>query len=482
MGVTYYPHLFVGDLGNLPANGSPGDVAGLQAVTELSITWGRSSMTELPRAATAALTVRDSSPGAVLARRTDLIGQTISLGWGRLADGTGGERGFNFQGRITDATAAPFRHPHDGTWLVSLAASSREVDLANVLVPAGTTWPAETFAARLARITALLPDAFSSVTLPTRFDLGTAANADGSDPTLGFPVAPADVSGADVLTLLRQFYASVSAMPMIYDPQQPGFRFLPVRRRVHTTSPVGTFIASLVRDPDRANRAAITCNGPGGMGVEARRIPSSGAVHSSLDTRITRIEVKYKDSANGYAAAVAVASTKHTALESVIGRRTWTVDTINASTLQARTVASYYAQVINLDASLPLLDSADITTAREPIHNDNEAQWLLGCAESNGTAFVNGSLLPQLGQRPLIGLLGGRLGYAHGQWTHRVQPALVATDTYGYPYAPIPVNVVDPGRTLTLADIDRSVTFADCRYLDMPAGASSGTPYPGNGL
>lgn len=470
--ITATPTLTVADVAVAQtAAGAPG----LVAVDELRVTWGRSSVLEQPAAATAALTVLDRTAGATFARRTDLIGRLVTLGW----SGSNGSSGVNFRGRITDVTAAPttVRDPLTGlearAWRVALSASSVEVDLANYKQPEGTVWPSETFSARAARIRAAIPAGLAAggLNLPGRLDLGLPNSADGSD-LADLTAASADVSGQDVLALIRQLYASTSPLPAVYDPAADRFTF--AGRRVATYSPIGwTASALAVTDPDVGGLyvpASLS-----GIHLDGDRTAYSGALTQQIDSRLTRVEVQWLNGATQQTVAAAVSGTD----ETTTGRRVLTVDSIHATSAGAQQLANLYAATAGLDAPQRRLGALGYSSSREPLHNAAHASALLAGSETTGALFVGRTWLPQLGKSPRLGILGGTVAYRGGEWHVDLTPAPTRIEPTGS-WAPITPAACKP--TVRARDLHPSLTFGDVAYLDVGIGydPDTGHPYKGN--
>lgn len=448
--------------------------ASLVAVDALRVTWGRAGVLEAPQPASASLTVLDRSAGFTFASRTDLIGQVVVLGW----SGSDASTGTLFRGRITAVSATP--RPAGG-FLVALAATSVEVDLANYTVPAGTTWPAETFTARATRIAALFPaGSFTGgINLPHNADLGLVNTAVPGTDITGDTAAQQDASGKSALDLLRQLYASLSPLAMVYDPAADRFTFAPRRR----TAYAGSLIAAgmLAADPDHGGRYVAATSGSR-VHLDAGQLEYSGALSQALDARITRVEVSYLDSSVSYAQRSRSWGTVNIGDESVIGRRVLSVDSIQSTVAKADQIASLYADVASVEARTPRLGAVGWSATRESLHDATHAARLLSCAEQAGSIFLGRSWLPRLGQRPIVGVLGGQVSYAAGDWTAQLNPAPTFIDPQPFAWAPMPVSASAVDSTVRLADLDESVTFGDAGFIEVGAGFTAGsTPaYPGN--
>jgi hypothetical protein len=458
--------------------GGTDPAAPLVAVSGLRLTWGRGGVLEAPTPATVQLTIRDTARGAPFARRTDLIGQPIVTGWTT----SGGTSGTNFRGRITDVNVTP--RPRGGFY-VQLAASSVEVDLANYTIPEGTTWPNETFAARRTRIAALLPaGSFTGgVLLPDRFDLGLQASITPDADLDTYPAALVDAGGRTLLELLQELFRSTSPLPMVYDPSADRLTFAP-RRRYAFNTPAGlTMSAQLMPSPDHGGRYVPASLA--GHALDAQKLGYDGALSQPLDSRLTRVEVNYLDSAAGYGQRTqALSSPDDQAAEPLIGRRTLTVDSIHADLLKAAQLCVLYSNVVNHEARAPRLNAVAYSSAKEPVPTAALAGVLLAGRETGDTVFLRRSWLPRLGRNPLVGILGGTVAYSRGAWSVEFVPAPVYLDPAPHTYAPVTVAALAADDTVRLSDVDPSVRLGDLGYLEVGAGFTSTTvlPYEGNPL
>jgi hypothetical protein len=460
----------------IAAAGAPG----LVAIDALRINWGRGTVLEQPKAATATLTVLDRAAGLPFASRTDLIGQPIVLGWA-CSDGTSGT---NFRGRVTDVVSTPLPGAKLGAgWRVALSCSSLEVDLANYVLPDATVWPAETFAARRARLAALLPaGAFAGgVVLPDRFALQLQTRTTPDTDLDTYPAAQQDVSGKDLLSLLRDLFAATSPLPMVYDVA--GDRLTYAGRRLATfNQPLGMTLSAMLRaSADHGGRYVAA--GLSGVGLDAAGLAYSGGLEQQLDSRITGVAVSYLDQAAAYAQRSATATTTDSGQESVIGRRTWTIDTIHADAGKAAQLAGLYADVASSEARIPRLGQLGFTTKRTPFEDGVAVSILLAGNETGRTLFLRDSWLPQVRQRPIIGILGAVVSYSAGVWNVDLTPAPVMLNPLPLADRWAPVSIAASAVAgVRLRDMDPSVTFGDLAYIDIGAGYDTTTvlPYKGN--
>ena len=440
--------------------------AELAAVEALRLTWGRSSLLEAPTPATAAVTLLDRSPGAGFARRTDLRGRPVTLGWS-----TGTAAGINFRGRITDLDARP-RH-RSGGFLASLSTSSVEVDAANVTA-AGTSWLAETFSQRLLRLRGLRPSWLftGGITMPTRGDVGLTDVADPSK-DFGDYIAAAAVlgDGDDLLSLLRSYLTSVYPVPLVYDPQVDALTYAPPRRHTLNNVAGGALTAALVPSPARGGRYVTAPLAQVGIDLDAGLLPYDGSLTQPMESAPTRVEVTYVDGGQDTVVTVPVGDP---ADEDRLGRRVLAVDSIHTQPEKAVQLAVQWARLA-AEASVPTLEPITYDSARAGgFDSDTHAAVLLAGRETGAEVFLGRSWLPALGVRPQVGVIGGVLTYAGGEWSLQLTTAPVATTTTADPlrfrYAATPA--------VRMRDIDRSVTGADLAFVQIGAGFTTATQPP----
>jgi hypothetical protein len=471
--ITVLPKIAVGATQVIGAGVTP---TTLVAVDSLRITWGRGSVLEQTTPATAAFTVRDTSPGATFARRTDLIGTEVVLGWEVTSPAASAT---SFRGRVTDVQVRP--RPQGGFY-VDLAASSLEVDLANYTVAEGTVWPAETIAARRTRIAGLLP-AFSftgGITLPLRAAIGGMPAGPELDT---YTAAQVDVGGRDLLSLLRELFVSTSAQPVVYAPGINGFLAAPRRQYGVDASRGFVMSAMLTPSADRAGRYVAA--GLTGLHLDGQKLAYAGNIEQAIDSRLTRIEVAYLDSSvtPAYDPRTVTFDTVDTPNEGSLGRRTLSVSSIHATSAGALTLATAYSILVHTESRAPRLGAVGFSTAREPFPDTAHAQALLGGYEQSSTLFLGRTWLTRLGQRPLVGILGSTITYADGEWTVDLTPSpVIINPASPSTWAPLPVNKLASSTAVHLADLDPSVTVGDLGFLDVGAGftTSTATGYPGN--
>lgn len=450
MTVEAVPTVAVAELTSVPI-GAGGVRTALDAVDALSITWGRGGLLEQGNPARARVSLLDTAPGRPFASRRDLIGQVVKLGWS-----APGSAGVNFRGRITDVTLE--RRPsasRPGT-VVHLDASSLEVDAANYVVQAaGAIWPAESFSARLARIVAQMPGLFDTAELHPGWTTYTAAQVNAFD--------------SDLLSQLRTLFDS-TARPMIYDPNANKLTY-GIRRFIAAGAAGGNINYSSMLALFGGKWAA-TCSPVGGGWLDAVRFASAGEASSDLQAKITRVVAGYLDAAASYASASSELLLATTPSESEIGRRTLTVDTVHSTAANAATVAAEWASLVQAEAALPRLEPVTFSSARTPFADAAEVAMLLSGVETQTWQFLRRSWLPEVGIPPLVGIIGGTISYADGQWTVAAQLAGAVNQNYA-PGLMSAYAATD--NTVLLRDLDDSLTFGDCAHINIGAGYTAAT-------
>lgn len=466
MSIDPAPFLSVGDVS--VSTVPPGAAGGLTGVDSLRVTWGRSSLLDQPTPATCALTVLDTTDGATFARRTDLKGREVQVGYGLGVNESGEPQvGYTFRGRVTDVAARPRRA---GGFLVSLSASSKEVDAANYTAAEGTTWPQETMGARLARIVGLLPAGLfaGGVQLPTRAAVGLPAAAiDFAD----YPVAPADVGGQDVLSLLRGLWRSTFPLPLIYNPAEDALTFIRSRRHYVDATAHGSVVGQLLADPNRGGRYVPAPFATLGLSLDAAEVEFTGALSQPLEAAATRVEVTYWNPA-ATDRATTTAAVPGAPAEATSGRRTLAVESLLAAADLAAELAGHWA-TIAAEAAQPALHDPIVYRPRGGFADDTAAGVLLAGRERPAELFVGRSWLTRLGARPVLALLGGTITYSGGEWELSLHTAPVTVD--GPTAAPLTAATIAATAAVTLADLDPSLSVGDLAHVQIGAGRTYST-------
>lgn len=466
MSVTAVPYLTVAGL-SIAAGPDvvPGMAAGLVAIDKLRLTWGRSTLLDQPTPATLALSVLDTSSAGTLARRADLKGQPVEVGY----TSSTGTAAAMFRGRVTDVVVRPRTAGRPG-YLVTLACSSKEVDAANYTAPEGASWPAESMAARLARIVALMPDGLfaGGITMPDRASVGLT---DVADPSLDFPdypAAAADVGGQDALSLLRGLWRSLFPVPLLYDPASDGLLFIRSRQHSFDGTAGGSIVGQLVPDADRGGRYVLKPYTYLSLFLDSADVPVA-PLSQRLEQALTRVEVKYDAAGQAATAASLVNGTS----EAATGRRTLSVDSILADAGLAQQLAGQWARVAAQVAQPALQDPLTYRPGAAGFADDTAAAVLLAGRERPAELYLGRAWVTELGSRPLYGVIGGTITYAGGEWELQLQPAPVVVD--GPAAASIHNGTAAANRTILVRDIDRSVSVGDMRYAHIGAGYTYST-------
>jgi hypothetical protein len=483
--VTASPTLTVG--GAAVATSTAG-AASLVAIDAVRVSWGRGRPLEATTPATCDLAVLDTSPGYTFARRTDLIGQLVEVGW--VLDGvTGvGTSGVTFRGRVTDTAAHPVTYTdaqgraHRG-YRVTLAASSIELDLAQtVLADPSAVWPAESFLLRSARLAGYIAGRqyTGGLVLPAAADLGIRTPP-VTDPST-YQAAPVDPSGKDVLALLRSFFTSLSPLAMQYDPNADALTYCPRHRYPFAPPNAGTAPWAITPSVRLVTSArGLVAASLAGLHLDGDRLTGGGAAAQALDGRLTAVKVKFSDGTAANADAEVTVVTNEGAAGGS-GSRVLSVESHRNFLADAQTLAAWYADVANYEARWLAIGPVEYSTAREPLADPAHAAALLSGHDTGAVLYVNGSWLPDLGVRPLYTRLGGVVAYAAGEWTSTFTPGPVIVDPYPRTWGPVTAAVASTSTVDTLATLHPALTVGDIGWVDVGAHFTASTmpAYPGN--
>lgn len=438
-----------------------GQTADLLAVDALSITWGRASLLEQPTPARASVVLLDRTAGRTMATRTDLIGQRVLVGWSG-SDGSAGAVGASFEGRVTDVEVEPAAVRNSAGLMVraarvTLSCSSLEVDLANYEQAEGTAWPAETVAARRQRLDALMPAGL--------FTTGNAEPLAGDTWMDAYGAAAVDVSGKTLLDLVRQLNDS-TARPTIFNP---GGGLGAVRRRVWT-APAVPFTTRLEPVAELGGRYALTSSPiVGARRIAGHRLAPGGGVHREQSSAITRVQINYVAAGTSTTYSLAVPGAP---AESVIGRRTLSIDSCLADAAGAAQLAAEWASIVQLEAAAPRLSSMTWRSSEGWWDDDLQRLMMLCGVELPYPLLVEGSWLPELGMTPRVGIIGGTIGYAAGDWTIGLTPA--ATVHVNAPPG-LRGRYAASSSAVRARDLDPSFTFGDAAWAQIGAGFTAAT-------
>jgi hypothetical protein len=388
------------------------------ALDDLSVTWGRDQIMDQPTPATAGVAL--FLPDPTWAAGRELIGEPLNLSFTATKPGTGPVRQVFFRGRVTSADLARRSVSNtDGTTthgaVLTLGASSLLTDLGN-RVPF-EAWPEETMDARRARIAAYTTAVASSVTI-----------RDYWQPAHVGPVAATDQPS--VLDSLTGLYESSSPDRMTYLPDDQRVYFVGRREiSARTLAQIWWNVAGegTARDGKGAYIRARTI--PAGLiganslagppqYVDAAAADYQGSLVKDITSRITRVEVAHQDSLS---TPTAFADRVETALvagtnEATQGVRAARLDSQICWNNYAQTQASDLASMVGREgagwATEAITYRADLAGGFESF--DQAAALLLTGAESSSMVFLARSWFPQLGIRPVLGLIGGQIGYTGG--------------------------------------------------------------------
>lgn len=451
-----------------PVAGAAPDVV---AIDKLGVTWGRKTLLDSPTPSTSSLTVRDVSPRATFARRTDLKGAAVVVGWS-----TGTDAGTSFRGRVTDVEVLPRGAGRPG-FTVRLVCSSKEVDAANYTAPEGTAWPAETASVRLGRIRDLMPFGLyaGGIELPNRAAVGLVDVADPGLDFDGYPVGPADVGGKDALSLLRELWRSLSPAPLIYDPAADSLAFIRSRTHQYDQNAGGTLVGRLVAVNGKLRvqpYAALQTT------LDAALVPLTGPLAQRLESTLTRVEVKWWDTAAAKQATASYAIVT-AAAELAAGRRVLSVDSILADSALAAQLAGQWSRLASQAGEPTLAEPMLYRSARAGgFADDTAAGILLAGRERPAEIYVGRSWVTRVGQRPLYGIVGGSIAYAGGEWELQLQPAPVLVND---PIAKaITANGAANSAAVKLSDVHDSVSVGDLKHVNIGAGFNAETQPWGN--
>jgi hypothetical protein len=406
------------------------------ALDGLTVKWGRSKALEQPTPATA--TVRLFDPSGVWAAGVDLIGAPLELSWS-----AAGETRTYFTGRVGAVEVSPHTATLDNVRtqgaLVSLSCTSLLADLGNRL-PVGLTWPAETLAARRARIATLAAGPVSSITTRAAWDAA--------------PLADLDPSTTSALDLLKGLFDACGADRYSYDPHTKAVSYLARR-----TFPDPTPLARLTKD---STRVGVYLAAPGGA-VDGHYVGYAGGAGKDLASRLTRVVLSYVTGTTRAQVVVPLSGID----ESAVGVRAATVATAHTDVTQATAAANDLAALAAGEASGWSLDAMTWKTGARGFDSLAQARRLIGGTETADVYFLGRTWLPRLGIRPVFGVMGGSIGYAHGSWSVAWNNAPIAVT--GTPPAALTFDDLDP--TLVWDDdpnplrLHESVTYEDFAFV-----------------
>lgn len=457
--------------------------AGPLALEGLSVTWGRTELLAQPQVATASLSLFDAS--GVWAQSADLIGQPLSLRW-TATTSAGPQSAVFFYGRVTAAVLTP--RP-DGAAVVALTCSSILNDLAN-RVPTDT-WPVQTMRERRA---SLGPYLAGPVTLPAELRATWLDNSNVVGVT-----ADQQKSALDSLV---ELYSWCGSDRFTYLPATRASTFI-ARRSVSQTAQLArdTTGTGTARENKGAYLRTIPISATEGLPFEAHYLDGKmlgydgGGLTRDITTRITRVEVSHPDSSvvpfvqrteTVMTATVAGAPATDEAVLGVRALRQSSGVTFNSmvqiaaadlAAMAVREGAGWRVGEVVLDTSLPDCGFEYYTQF---------ANLVLTGGEVQSAVFLQRTILPSLGIRPVFGIIGGRIEHANGGWRIGMNVAPISTGTV--PQHPISWDEIDDGgvgNTLIWTDVDdpfglhESLTYEDIYYCNRGQGMLTQPPDSG---
>jgi hypothetical protein len=163
-------------------------------------------------------------------------------------------------------------------------------------------------------------------------------------------------------------------------------------------------------------------------------------------------------------------STNDPAGEAAIGRRVLAVQSMHGDPGYAGQLASMWTYLVSNEGRLPRLPQLRYRAGE--FDSVAHADLLLCGRETSTQVFLSGSWLTRLGLRPLVGIIGGAITYAGGQWDLKLNtaPVGVELDAPGLTAAGAAAS-----RAVTLANVDRSVSIGDLDHLQLGAGFTVNT-------
>jgi hypothetical protein len=195
-----------------------------------------------------------------------------------------------------------------------------------------------------------------------------------------------------------------------------------------------------------------------------------GPVESPMNTRITRVEIGYKDAAAtvAYTAATAAVQIDPVDVEAIVGRRVMSLDTILSNAANAAATAAAWASIAGQEARTPQIGPLTYETGRSGGFPDYyAAAWMLSGWPGGQRTFVRGTWPTAIGVRPMFGIGAATLTYADGQWSVSFTPAPVSA---AGTLTPITANTAAASTAVRLRDLDPAVTVGDLAFIEAGAG------------
>ena len=488
-GVHFSPGVFqplpVLTMNNADVPTAPGNPLKPVVLDGFRIRWGRDRVTDQPEPATGTVSLwfPSQARAATWAAADGLPGQLLELAWeGTLPGDTEPTRERFFRGRINALTirALDSRNP-DGTVtrgaVAELTLSSVLNDLQNITPRAA--WPEEAMSARLDRVK-IHADAYVDVQLR---DYWADAHVEPIEATsqktiLDHIYALYDSCGADRMTylpdagelqpVLRRNYNGLRTLAQLHaDPagvDGPG------------RAGKGAYIRTLDVWPAGLTSAdANTPNYLDAAGLEYD--PAGDGLTLGPDQRITRVELTHPDStADDPYESRTVVELVAGINETTHGVRAATIDSQLVWPSWADQAAAELAALVRLEGQEYKLAPVVWTTRKTGgFETVEQVRLLLTGGERQDLLFLQRSILPRFGIRPIFGVMGGEIGYAEGGWETAMDLAPVRPANLPQH----PVSWEDIGDGLAWHDGDHpdgfheSVTYEDLKYVGRGLGATS---------
>jgi hypothetical protein len=419
----------------------------LMALAGAQVKWGRDQVLNQPKAGTATVAVFD--PSGVWAAGQDLIGQPVTLSW----TWAGTSRVY-FRGRIAavDLDRHTARRP-DGNLAhgarVTLSCTSLLTDLGNRTVP---QWFAEPLSARRDHIAALCAGPVSTVATAASWD---AAQLFATDP-----------GKTTALAALGALFDACGATRYTWNPDTRAVTG--VGRRSYPTPGSLTYLAR------SAARVGVFITSPDGW-IDGDGVIYTGGAGKDMGSRLTRAQVTYSalNAAGTAREAATVTVQVPGADETVVGERAIAVTTAFMDSGWATSCATALAALAAGEASGWRLDPMRWETRRTGGGFETLAQatLLLAGYETPAAVFLSGTWLPDLGIRPVFGVMGGTITYTDAAWTVEWNPAPIGVT--GPPPPAVTWDDLDP--SLVWDDAPNPNAFHDSVTYEDLAFVSSGS-------
>lgn len=463
------------------ATGVPDVLEGRRVILEgLSVTWGRDEVLDQPTPATGTLSMFDASGSWATSR--DLRGRLVNLFWnGTDPTGSGVNRAF-FRGRVgapvrvsRKTVIGPSGERIEGA-LIELPLVSRLVDLAN-MIPAGA-WPAETMAERVTRVAAAHAGVLvGGLDVRDFWEVPGVAPVAAEDQVSRYEhlMSLFDSSGADRMTYLphdrkatyvqRRDYFSSRGLAQLW---------------WHTTGETGHA---------RAGKGVFARATTDGRFLDAQTLEYPDESGITQPQKITTVRLRHRDlgsTPDPYAERVVELTVDGTDPETD-GVRTVQLDSIVSWNSYADVAASDLEEVTQKEAAEWRLDEPLVWRTRytDGFESFYQAEDVLVGAEEQSPFFLQRSYLPRYGIRPVVGVMGGRIGYVDGGWEVEMRTAPVTTTLPQHPISWSEIDDGSIGLEVRWYDDDHerglheSLTYEDMGWVSRGLGVATEGPDTG---